>query len=294
MILLSATRESDPLSTVLLVLGLRARFLTRADMKEGGSQRTDVTPGGFALHVCLAGRCTVRTENGEEHTLNLDELAMVPTRTHTVRADVDATIVSGECAFDVAAEHPLIAGLERIAVVSAHAIATFGWMRDTVELLDLETRNRSPGALVIADRAFEVLFIQALRTLGDRRTGEMQSTGFMFALADPVLRQVLEAMHAQPAEHWTVEKLAEGVSLSRSALTERFTNIVGVPPMQYLIEWRMQLARSMLVSTQCSVADIAKRAGYDSAAGFRRRFKARQGVAPTQFRKRGPNATRHS
>ena len=83
------------------------------------------------------------------------------------------------------------------------------------------------------------------------------------------------------------EKLADSVELSRSGLTERFTNVIGVPPMQYLIDWRMQLARSLLIGTQHSIADIAKRAGYDSAAGFRRRFKARQGAAPTQFRKRG-------
>jgi AraC-like DNA-binding protein len=247
---------------------------------------TDITRG-FVLHVCINGRCTVTAASGEKLLLNQHELIVVPAQPHEIVAADDVTIVTGTCDFDAAAEHPLIQRLDRIAVVATHAISTFGWMRDTVELLDLETRNRSPGALAIADRAFEVLFVQALRAQSAPQVGEAPASGFMVALADPVLRRVLEAMHAQPAERWTIEKLADSVELSRSGLTERFTNVIGVPPMQYLIDWRMQLARSLLTGTQRSIADIAKRAGYDSAAGFRRRFKARQGAAPTQFRKRG-------
>lgn len=281
-----STPDADPLSTILSVLGLRGAYDERHDMKPGESRDVTDRQRGFVLHVCLSGRCTLRTQQGRSFDVGHDEVVVVPAQGHTVDATTDVTIVSGRCEFDVAAEHPLIQRLDRVAVIAAHAIATFGWMRDTVELLDLETRNRSPGAIVIANRAFEVLFVQALRTQADPQAGEGPPIGFMAALADPVLQRVLESMHAQPAERWTVEKLADDVELKRSALAERFTAVVGMPPMQYLIDWRMQLARSLLVRTQRSVTDIAKSAGYDSAAGFRRRFKATHGAAPTQFRKR--------
>ena len=92
-------------------------------------------------------------------------------------------------------------------------------------------------------------------------------------------------MHASPARAWTLEGLAHEVGISRSALAERFTEFVGQPPMQYLANWRMQLAANHLMTGTDNVAEVAERVGYESEAAFSRAFKKAVGVPPGQWRK---------
>jgi AraC-like DNA-binding protein len=110
-------------------------------------------------------------------------------------------------------------------------------------------------------------------------------TGWLAALREPFVGRALTAMHGNPARAWTLESLAREVGLSRSALAERFTYIVGQPPMHYLTNWRMQLAASLLLSGVDGVAHVAERVGYESEAAFSRAFKKAVGVAPGQWRK---------
>src|SRR5215813_13506544 len=97
----------------------------------------------------------------------------------------------------------------------------------------------------------------------------------------------LAALHAEPRENWTVEPLARVVGLSRSVLAERFTEMVGQPPMQYLALWRMQLA-SQLLCDGGQVAEVASAVGYESEAAFSRAFKKLVGQAPATWRKGAP------
>jgi len=97
--------------------------------------------------------------------------------------------------------------------------------------------------------------------------------------------RALAALHRTPARDWTIELLAREVALSRSALAERFTQFVGAPPMQYLTNWRMQLAANHLLSGTENVAAIANRVGYESEAAFSRAFKKAVGTPPSEWRK---------
>lgn len=93
-------------------------------------------------------------------------------------------------------------------------------------------------------------------------------------------------MHGGPARNWTIEDLAREVGLSRSVLAERFTDLVGMPPMQYLAKWRMQIASGMLSGGSTNIATVAAETGYGSEAAFSRAFKKIVGVPPSAWRRR--------
>jgi AraC-like DNA-binding protein len=111
-------------------------------------------------------------------------------------------------------------------------------------------------------------------------------TGWLAGLRDPIVGHALSVLHGKPSEPWTVEGLARAVGLSRSVLAERFMEMVGHPPMQYLALWRMQLASRVLLDGG-QVAEAAAAVGYESEAAFSRAFKKLVGQAPATWRKRG-------
>ena len=92
-------------------------------------------------------------------------------------------------------------------------------------------------------------------------------------------------MHARPAHNWTLEELAKQAGLSRSVLAERFMQFVGIPPMQYLAKWRMQIAAELLTGSNVNVGTIAAQIGYESEAAFSRAFKKMIGVPPSAWRR---------
>jgi AraC-like DNA-binding protein len=109
--------------------------------------------------------------------------------------------------------------------------------------------------------------------------------GWLAGLRDEFVGRGLGLLHADPAHPWTIDELAGGVSMSRSAFADRFTAIVGQPPMQYLAQWRMQLAAGRLAIGNAKVAAIAEEVGYESEAAFSRAFKRLMGVSPAAWRR---------
>ena len=130
-------------------------------------------------------------------------------------------------------------------------------------------------------RLSELLFVETIRQYLSR-LGPAQ-TGWLSGLRDPVVGHALGELHGAPRESWTVERLARRVGLSRSMFSERFTAMVGDPPMQYLARWRMQLASHQLLAGD-SVAVVADAVGYQSEAAFSRAFKRYVGDAPGTWR----------
>jgi AraC-like DNA-binding protein len=110
-------------------------------------------------------------------------------------------------------------------------------------------------------------------------------TGWLAGLRDPFVGRALTAFHRDPAADWTIESLAKSIGLSRSVLAERFTQFVRQPLMQYMTNWRMQLAANQLLSGMDSIAAIANRVGYESEAAFSRAFKKSVGAPPGQWRR---------
>ena len=130
----------------------------------------------------------------------------------------------------------------------------------------------------------ELMFIEVVRRhLEALPPGK---SGWLAGLRDPSVGKALSLMHARPAHAWTIEELAHDVGASRSVLAERFAELVGLPPMHYLANWRMQIA-SGLLSSGVNIAAVAAETGYGSEAAFSRAFKKLVGVPPSAWRRRG-------
>ncbi|MFP5356214.1 MAG: helix-turn-helix domain-containing protein, partial [Gemmatimonadota bacterium] len=111
-------------------------------------------------------------------------------------------------------------------------------------------------------------------------------SGWLAALRDPVVGAALAQLHDRPAQAWTLADLARGANTSRTVLSERFAELVGFTPMQYLAQWRLQLAAEQLASSAEKVATIGERVGYESEAAFSRAFKRATGDSPAAWRRK--------
>ena len=129
----------------------------------------------------------------------------------------------------------------------------------------------------------ELLFVEAITAYA--ATLPEQQTGWLAGLRDPYLARAMALLHGKPAHPWTVEELAQGSGLSRSALAERFVGIIGMPPIQYLAAWRLNLAAYELLHTPKSILQVAQEVGYDTEAAFSRAFKRVIGSPPATWRR---------
>lgn len=147
-----------------------------------------------------------------------------------------------------------------------------------------ETRSRRSGRILVMARFVELMLIEALRSYAEANSvTDMAPPGLLRGLADPRLAQALRAMHAAPDRHWTVVQLAAEAALSRSAFYERFSKAIGLAPMEYLLAWRMALAKDLLRGQSLSVEQVAERVGYGSASTFSMAFGRLVGMAPGRF-----------
>jgi AraC-like DNA-binding protein len=148
-----------------------------------------------------------------------------------------------------------------------------------VKLVMEESRESRSAREFVLERLLEVLLIEALRSAG----GAQALPGLLRGLADEHLAVALRRMHEKPADPWTVAELAKEAALSRSAFFERFKRTVGVAPMEYLLNWRMALAKDLLHRSDVTVAEVAERVGYRSSNAFSVAFGRHVGRPPTLY-----------
>ena len=137
------------------------------------------------------------------------------------------------------------------------------------------------GASLMTHRLADILLVQALRAYVGLRGKD--SAGWIGALTDERIGGALRLMHGDAGRHWTVDGLARAVGMSRSAFAARFKELVGASPLDYLLRWRMQLAREALRRNEASVASLADRLGYASESAFGNAFKRVHGRAPKRY-----------
>jgi AraC-like DNA-binding protein len=190
------------------------------------------------------------------------------------------------CAFmgcDERPYNPLLTALpSMIHLSAADPHTTAGWLGTLLNIAAKESGGERAGAENMLSRLSELMFVEAIRRHLEALPADQK--GWLAGLRDPVVGQALAALHQKASEPWTVERLARVVGLSRSVLAERFTELVGHPPMQYLALWRMQLASRLLIDGG-QVAAVAGAVGYESEAAFSRAFKKLVGQAPATWRK---------
>jgi AraC-like DNA-binding protein len=148
-----------------------------------------------------------------------------------------------------------------------------------VRLIGEEAAERRPGRDLVLTRIVEVLLIEALRAA----PGDDAPPGLLRGLADAHLAQAIRQMHAQVARTWTVAELARVAALSRSAFFDRFAQTVGHPPMEYLLAWRMSVAKGLLRRGELALGEIAARVGYGSASTFSTAFSRHVGTPPGRY-----------
>ena len=193
-------------------------------------------------------------------------------------------LVCGFLGWDVRPFNPLLATLPRLLHVSRPASARTDLLAQLIELTIAESRERRAGGACVRLRLSELMFVEVVRRYLDTLSAEQ--TGWLAGLRDPFVGRALVLLHERPEHPWRLEELARAAGLSRSALADRFTHLVGQPPMQYLTSWRMQVAARLLADGAPKVSAVALAVGYASEAAFSRGFKKATGVSPAAWRDR--------
>jgi AraC-like DNA-binding protein len=189
-------------------------------------------------------------------------------------------LVCGFLGCDSRPFNPLIAALPRVIVIPG---AASGFLSQFPQQVVAESRTGRVGSETMLTRMAELMFMEVLR-----RYVEMlppQEAGWLGALRDNVVGPALSRLHEQPTRAWTLAELAREIASSRTVLVERFSQLVGVPPMLYLTRWRLQLAAEQLARGSAKVAAIGAQVGYESEAAFSRAFKRETGLSPAAWRR---------
>lgn len=192
------------------------------------------------------------------------------------RGEPNVRALIGHCTFGSPDANLLVSLLPRFVHIRGQER-----LRNLVQLVRDESVERRPARDVVLSHFIEVLFIEALRSTSDAT--ELPS--LIRGLADEHLAIAIRHMHQSPTKPWTVVQLAKAAGLSRSTFFERFNRAVGVAPMEYLLGWRMALAKDLFRQSRVTVAEVAERVGYGSASTFSVAFTRHVGMPPTQYAK---------
>lgn len=192
-------------------------------------------------------------------------------------------LICGYLGFMGGETNPLLATLPPALRLSVEDGGAAEWIRTTFQYAADEIANGRPGSETVLAKLSELLFLEAVRryaaSLPDGQTG------WLAGLRDPYVARALALLHRDTGRAWNVDLLGREVGLSRSALAERFTRVIGAAPMHYLANWRMQIAAQKLRSSNASLAQVAAAVGYESEAAFSRAFKKAYGAAPATWRR---------
>lgn len=292
---------SDPLSSVVTLL---KPAVSVSKMVEAGGhwlvERHDMASPFYCAMV--EGRCRLHVTGRDPVTLKAGDFVLIPHlqgftmssevpppphvsrlpletgpgqfRLGAAEAPVDMRALVGHCRFDTPARSLLVSLLpEMIHVSDQNRLTTL------VPVIHEETRADRPGRGLILERLLEVLLIEALRS--DQAT--TLPPGLLRGLSDPQLSAALQRIHAEPGSPLSVSELAKAAGMSRSGFFERFRRQVGRAPLQYAIEWRMALAKTLLRQGGLTISEIALKVGYGSASAFGLAFVRHEGLSPGAF-----------
>jgi AraC-like DNA-binding protein len=296
----------DPLSDVLALLKLRNTMCSGFDIGGNWSIRFS-QPMGIKCYALVSGECWLSVD-GVPEPLHLtagdcfllprgrtfilaSDLALTPTDAHEVyKVSVNGAIRTfnggGDCCgvggyFTVAGSHAYILLHSLPPIVHIRKEADKAAMRWSLQRMMQELRDPEPGGILVAQQLATMMLVQAIRLhLAEGLSG---GVGWLFALADRQMSAAIHAIHNDPAHRWTLQRLAELASMSRSTFALKFKQTVGNSPMEYLTRWRMLLAGDRLTNTTDSISTIAFSLGYESESAFSTAFKRTMGCSPRQY-----------
>jgi AraC-like DNA-binding protein len=300
----------EPLADVITLLGPRAvgtKVIQGAGRWAVRRPRMDLADFGLVL----IGECWLEVDGHNPVRLATGDFVLMPANPgFTMASDLACEVVSlnaqealacqaGEVRHgdpDLEADFKLLGGYFQLESVNRGLLSGLlptlvhiqasdpaaGRLKPTIDSIVEEALADRPGRDLVVDRLIEVLLVEALRFRSEG-VDAIGQPGLLAGLADPLLARSLRRLHGDVAHAWSVEELAREAGLSRSAFSERFGQKVGVPPMQYLIEWRMALAKAMLQRDAPPLEAVAAAIGYQSASAFSTAFRREVGSPPSHF-----------
>jgi AraC-like DNA-binding protein len=194
------------------------------------------------------------------------------------------SLVGGCFTFESEGGMPLIDALPPLIHIKGDEGSPVRWLESMLQFLAAEAASPVPGAETIRNRLADIMFVQAIRA--HIATAGAGSAGWLRALGDEQIGEALRLIHERPAHPWTVDSLADGVAMSRSAFADRVRDLVGVPPHSYVTRWRMHKASGLLRHGDATIASVARAVGYENESSFGKVFKRYTGQAPGEFRAR--------
>jgi AraC-like DNA-binding protein len=254
----------------------------KLSVSQGLGPSVIVRSGDFILLPHADGH-TIRSEPGREaHQRFEAAVDFTPRRnaqTFKWAADDGAagSFLAGSFYFDGAPLRSLLTGLPGLIHLTCDKVSEPPWLASISHFLEVESHSAGPGSSLMISRLIDLLVIRTLRMWVNQR-GER--VGWLSGLSDERVGRALNAMHSEPGHAWTVSALAEMATMSRSTFSDRFTAVVGLPPLRYLTRWRLTIAADLLRRGSLKVTEVAHSAGYGSEAAFSRAFKEEFGYPP--------------
>lgn len=300
---------SDPLSEVVRLLRPRAVFANIISGKGNWAVRY-AKYGLPSFCIVLSGSARLTVEGHEPIAIGAGDFILLPTtpaftlaslvptppvffdpnavasgrgelRYGEQHGEPDLQSLGGAFLFDSADPGMLVSLLPEVVHIRDSAR-----LSQLVTMVREETAGMRPGSEYTKSRLVELLLIEAMRACA----ADGAPPGLLKGLGDRQLARALSAMHAQVDHAWSVDQLASTAALSRSAFFERFTRLVGMAPMEYLLSWRMELAKRMLRDDVLTVSEVATRVGYGSSSAFSVAFSRHVGASPRRFARSEPPA----
>ena len=261
------------------------------------------------FHYVARGRCWIRVEDGEPLELSTGDFVLVPGGASHVLADdpvreappletvleqagyrgegllavgrgdpsAATQLVCGHFDFIDGADHAILRALPALVRITAEQREERPWFKEVLGLLVRQAFNGELGAFAAIPRLSEILFIEAIRIAADGAPGLKR---LLDGFSDARIGRAIALIHKDPGRSWTVENLAREVGMSRARFADRFQELIGVGPVGYLREWRLQRAAATLKRNHQTIGQIAHSSGYSSPSAFTRTFRERFGRSP--------------
>ncbi len=299
----------DAISDILNLIKLKSSVYFRKDFLSPWGMEMDKSPHA-QFHLVVWGHCYLKTgqmkkpvelytgdivvfPNGDSHWLadNTGNKLVAGSKvleSHRKKKQIfkgsriSTTLVCGHFEFDKDYIHPFLQSLPKLIHISGTERRRNSWIETVASIIIQETESDVPGSEIITTRLAEVLFIHILRVYLQQ---SKISNGFLAALKDEQINHALALIHKYPNRRWTLENIARIVGMSRSAFAAKFKEVMGITPMNYLTNWRLNKALELIKNKKLPMIEIAEQVGYSSEAAFGRAFKKQFNRTPVLMKK---------
>jgi AraC-like DNA-binding protein len=300
----------DVIGDILETLRFRGSIFFRSELAAPWGMSLEMA-GVPRFHVALSGDCYVGGNANDTVAVQEMDIIMLPSgNSHWIadepgrelipssragaacelgeplfqRGKITNRLLCGIVKFDPASSHPLLETLPDILHFPKLATTDPIWL--TVTLIDTEMKRGHRYSEVIVDRLTEVLFLQLLHKQVESGAS---TTGFLAAMRDRRIHKALSLIHRDPAFNWTLESLGQQINMSRATLVRKFQDAVGVAPMAYVSNWRIEKAHNLISYSTRSLEDIADTTGFASARTLGKAYQRRYARTPSETRRSKAN-----